>query len=104
MKTVLKAKISEIKITGANHNYEGSLTLDTDIMEKLNIVEGEQIFINSKYGEGRIMTYILPGKRGSDICELNGGACNHFEVGEIVHLLFFTQINDWEKYSPIIIK
>jgi aspartate 1-decarboxylase len=37
------------------------------------------------------MTYVLPGKRGSNCCELNGGAIHHFHNGEIIHLLFFTQ-------------
>jgi len=91
MNTYLKAKISAIKITGRRLEYEGSLTLDQDIMDSLDVSPYEQVFVNSKYHKGRIMTYVLPGKRGSRICELNGGAVNHFRKGEIVHLLFFTQ-------------
>ena len=101
MRTVLKSKISEIKISGTKHDYEGSITLDPELMEKANIKEYEQIYINSKYGKGRIMTYVLKGKIGD--CELNGGACNHFKIGEIVHLLFFKQIPETEYFKPIII-
>lgn len=102
MITVLKSKISEIKITGLKSDYEGSLTLCPELMERANIKEYEQIYINSKYGKGRIMTYVLKGEIND--CELNGGACNHFEVEEIVHLLVFKQIPDNDYYRPIILK
>lgn len=57
-------------------------------MAILGVRDYEQVFVNSKYGTGRIMTYVIPGDKG--VCELNGGACSHFEVGEVVHLLFFS--------------
>ena len=98
---ILKSKISEIEITGASHDYEGSITLCPELMEKANVKEYEQVFINSKYGKGRIMTYVLKGKFGD--CELNGGACNHFEIGEMVHLLFFKDINENAEHKPIIL-
>jgi len=90
MNTYLKAKIT-ITVTDAKFEYEGSLTLDEDIMEKLNIKKYEQVFINGKYRANRIMTYILPGERGTGICEMNGGAANYFKQGDIVHLLFSLQ-------------
>ena len=99
MNTYLKAKISAIKITSCRREYEGSLTLDEDIMDDLSVNKYEQVFVNSKYHKGRIMTYILPGKRGTGVCELNGGAVSHFKKGEIVHILFFVQSN-----KPIIPK
>lgn len=89
MNVYLKAKVNAIIITGSRVDYEGSLTLDEDIMDELNVKPYERVYINSKYGKGRIMTYLLPGKRGGKMCELNGGATHHFEIGEVVHLLFF---------------
>ena len=101
MNTYLKAKISETYITGCEIECEGSLTLDEDIMDKLGVDKYEQVFINSKYRKGRIMTYFLPGERGSEICELNGGAANHFKVGEAVHLLVFA--SSLAPINPIIL-
>jgi aspartate 1-decarboxylase len=91
LNTYLKAKVRAIKITDRKIEYEGSLTLDRNIMDQLGVAPYEQVFINSKYNKSRIMTYVLPGKRGSNCCELNGGAVHHFHNGEIIHLLFFTQ-------------
>ena len=85
----LKAKVQQIVISDCKVECNGSLTLDEDIMDKLGVQEYEQVFINSKHGRGRIMTYFLSGKRGSGICEVNGGAAQHFHKGEIVHLLVF---------------
>jgi aspartate 1-decarboxylase len=103
MKTVLKCKVQEIEITNASQEYEGSITLDEDIMDKLGVCEYEQVFVNSKYNEGRIMTYFLKGPRGSGCCELNGGAANHFKIGEKVHLLVFKQIIEDQEPRPIIL-
>ena len=96
---LLKAKVQEIKVTGCQVEYEGSLTLDKDLMKKLGVVEYEQVWVNSKYGTGRIMTYLLEGESGQ--CELNGGAAQHFKVGEVVHLLFFWTVPFYRK--PIIL-
>jgi aspartate 1-decarboxylase len=101
MITVLKSKLQEIVITAANINYEGSLTLDEDLMDEMGVLPFEQVFINSKYKCGRIMTYFIPGLRRSKCCELNGGAANHFSVGEIVHLLVFRQVDE---QAPSIVK
>lgn len=103
MKTVLKCKVQEIRVTSASRDYIGSLTLDEDIMDELGVCEYEQVFVNSKFNQGRIMTYFLAGERGSKCCQLNGGAANHFEVGEIVHLLVFKTIEDNEVHQPKII-
>jgi len=101
MNIYLKAKIKEIYITGRKLECDGSLTLDEDLMDKLGVNRYEQVFVNSKHGKGRIMTYLLPGQRGTKICELNGGAGNHFNVDEIVHLLIFA-ISD-TPINPIIL-
>jgi len=102
MKKVLKAKVQEIKITDCRIDYEGSLTLCPEIMNKLNVCEYEQVYINGKYKPQRIMTYLLKGKKGE--CVLNGGAIHFFEKGDVVHLLFFFDIPDSvNNYKPAII-
>jgi len=99
MNTYLKAKIT-LPITGSRVENEGSITLDEDIMDMLGVKSYEQVFVNNKYRESRIMTYLLPGERGTEICEANGGAAKFFKKGDIVHLLFFT-VSDY--YAPPII-
>ena len=74
MSNILKAKVQQIEVTGCEVEYEGSLTLDEDIMDALGVWEYEQVFVNSKYGKGRIMTYLLKGERGSKVCEMNSGS------------------------------
>ena len=62
---VLKSKIHRVKVTGADLNYIGSITIDKDLMEAANIIEGEKIHIvNNNNGE-RFVTYVIPGSRGS---------------------------------------
>lgn len=94
----LKAKITTA-VTGAEVEYEGSLTLDRDLMDHLGVLPYEQVFVNGKYVKSRIMTYLIPGERGSGVCEMNGGAAHHFKKGDIVHLLFFGH----EKTKPVIL-
>ena len=89
LSSYLKAKVQEIHITGCKVEYRGSLTLDEDIMDEMGVKPYEQVFVHSKYHQARIMTYFLPGKRGTRICEMNGGAAQFFKEGEAVHLLVF---------------
>jgi aspartate 1-decarboxylase len=61
------------------------------------------VHVNSKDGSGRIVTYVMEGKRGSGQVELNGGAANHFSVGDIVHVNCYGYIHDWQPHSPLIV-
>lgn len=58
-------------------------------MEAANMRPNERVEVNSVYDSGRIVTYVIPGERGSGRCELNGGAANHFVVGEEIHVNCF---------------
>ena len=101
LNTYLKAKVREIEITDARLDYEGSLTLDEDIMDAMGVYEYEQVFVHSKHTKNRIMTYFLAGPRGTKICQVNGGATQHFKKGDIVHLLVFAQSD--RPIKPVII-
>lgn len=101
MLTVLKSKIRELKIDECKVEYtEGSITIPKEIMEKANLYPYERVEVNSKYGKGRVSTYVIPGER----VELNGGAANHFKEGEIVHVNAFRQVSEHiaEHYKPVI--
>ena len=91
--TVLKSKIHRVKVTQAELNYIGSITIDPDLMEAANMIEGEKVqIVNVNNGE-RIETYIINGKRGSgDIC-LNGPAARRVSVGDIIIIITYAMMD-----------
>ena len=102
MLTVLKSKIRKLKIDQCEVEYdEGSITIPSEIMLRAGIFPYEKVEVNSKFGNGRILTYAIPGDR----VEMNGGAANHFKEGEIVHVNCFKQISEGliREHKPIII-
>jgi aspartate 1-decarboxylase len=104
--TVLKAKIHTVKVTEANLHYRGSITIDEDLMDKAGIKRYEQVHINNSTRSSRIITYAIPGERGSgDIC-MNGGAALHASEGDVVHLLVYCNIpaDQIDDHEPIIIQ
>ena len=78
---ILKSKIHRVKVTGADLNYIGSITIDKDLMEASNLIAGEKVqVVNINNGE-RIETYVIPGKRGSGEIALNGPAARKVAKG-----------------------
>ncbi|MDG1724248.1 MAG: aspartate 1-decarboxylase [Bacteroidia bacterium] len=93
---VLKSKIHRAKITQTELDYVGSITIDQDLMEASNIIEGEKVLIvNNNNGE-RIETYVIIGKRGSGMICLNGAAARKASKGDIIIIMSFAQM-DFEK-------
>ena len=71
---VVKSKIHRVRVTGADLNYIGSITIDKDLMDAANIIRGEKVqIVNNNNGE-RLETYAIPGPRGSGEWTLNGAA------------------------------
>ena len=90
---VLKSKIHRAVITEANLQYVGSLTLDEDLMDAANMIEGEKItIVNVNNGE-RIETYIIKGKRGSGTVCLNGPAARRGAVGDIIIVISYARMD-----------
>lgn len=86
---VHKSKIHRATITEANLNYVGSITIDEDLMEAANLIEGEKVqIVNNNNGE-RIETYVIKGERGSGKICLNGAAARKAEVGDIVIIISY---------------
>lgn len=90
---VLKSKIHRATITEANLNYVGSITIDEDLMDAANMIEGEKVqVVNVNNGE-RIETYIIKGKRGSGTICLNGPAARKAAVGDIVIIISYAHMD-----------
>ena len=93
---VLKSKIHRVTVTQADLNYIGSITLDPDMMEAANMIEGEKVqIVNINNGE-RLVTYIIKGERGSKVVCLNGPAARRVAVGDIIIIISYG-IMDFEK-------
>ena len=87
--TVLKSKLHRVKVTQAELNYVGSITIDEDLMDAAGLLENEQVHIvNNNNGE-RLITYVIKGERGSGIICLNGAAARRAQVGDIVIIISY---------------
>src|SRR5678809_940374 len=90
---VLKSKIHRAVITEANLNYVGSITIDEDLLDAVNLIENEKVqVVNVNNGE-RLETYVIRGKRGSGICCLNGPAARRGMVGDIVVIISYASMS-----------
>ena len=93
---VVKSKIHRAKVTEADLNYVGSITIDENLMDAANLIEHEQVHVlNYRNGE-RIITYVIKGVRGSGIICMNGPAALKFAVGDDVIVLSYASM-DFEK-------
>lgn len=103
---VLKCKLKDVIITECEVEYEGSLTLDYALMQAAGLHPFEFVQVNSKHGLGRIDTYVIPAPVGSGTVAMNGGAANHFQVGEHIHVNCFEYVNEeeWDAGRVINIK
>ncbi|MBX7108415.1 MAG: aspartate 1-decarboxylase [Chitinophagales bacterium] len=102
---VVKSKIHRVRVTEANIDYVGSITIDEDLMDASNLIENEKVqVVNVNNGE-RIETYVIKGKRGSGTICLNGPAARKAIVGDIVIIISYGTL-DWEEarlFKPSII-
>ena len=103
--TVVKSKIHRVKVTGADLNYIGSITIDNDLMDAANLIEGEKIqVVNNSNGE-RLETYVIPGPRGSGEITLNGAAARKVSPGDILILMAYAMMTPEEAkdFNPSIV-
>jgi aspartate 1-decarboxylase len=102
---VVKSKIHRVKCTGADLNYIGSITIDENLMEAANIVQGEKIqIVNNDNGE-RLETYVIPGPRNSGEITLNGAAARKVSVGDTLILITYAimDIEDAKAFKPSLV-
>ena len=102
---ILKSKIHRVKVTGADLNYIGSITIDKDLMDAANIIEGEKIqIVNNNNGE-RLETYAIPGSRGSGEITVNGAAARKVSIGDVLILITYASMSfeEAKNFKPNII-
>ena len=102
---VVKSKIHRVKVTGADLNYIGSITIDEDLMDAANIIEGEKVqIVNNNNGE-RLETYAMPGPRNSGEITLNGAAARRVAPGDVLILITYAlmEVEEARAFKPALV-
>jgi aspartate 1-decarboxylase len=105
LRELLKSKIHRATVTDANLHYEGSITIDRDLMDAAHLVEYEKVGILDINNGARFETYVIEGHRGSgEIC-LNGAAARMVQKGDLVIIVTYCTLNDEEvaRHKPRVV-
>ena len=89
---LLKSKLHRAQVTAANLNYEGSMTIDRDLMDKVGLLPYERILCSNMANAARFETYAIPGERGSGQIVLNGAAAHLGKPGDRLTIMSFTEV------------
>ncbi|MCI2423412.1 aspartate 1-decarboxylase [Saccharopolyspora sp. K220] len=98
-RTMLKSKIHRATVTHADLHYVGSVTVDADLMDAADLLEGEQVAIVDVTNGARLETYVITGERGSGVIGINGAAAHLVQPGDIVILLSYGVMDELEARS-----
>jgi aspartate 1-decarboxylase len=105
LRSLLKTKINGAKVTETELHYEGSITIDEQIMEQAGILPGEELWVLNVNNGARFITYCIKGKRNSGTICINGPAARLAQVGDKVLILCFSSFSEEEakKHKPCLI-
>ena len=100
-----KSKIHTATITGLELYYEGSITIDSNLLDAADMLPGEQVQVVNLNNGNRLVTYTIPGERGSNAIELNGPAARMAAVGDKIIIISYGHYDDEEAKAlePIIL-
>ena len=93
---LLKSKIHNVRVTDANLNYVGSITIDQDLMDAAGIYPGEHVYIVDNNNGERFETYVITGQRGSGVICLSGAAARKVQVDDIVIIMAYASVSPEE--------
>ena len=96
LREICKSKIHRATVTEVNLNYEGSLTIDEELMEAADILPFEKVYVFNVTNGARFETYAIPGQRGSGVICVNGAAARLAQVGDLVIIASFALLTDEE--------
>ncbi len=99
LRTMLKSKIHRATVTDADLHYVGSVTVDQELLDAADLLEGEQVTIVDITNGARLTTYAIPGERGSGVIGINGAAAHLVEPGDLVILMSYAALDDAEARS-----
>ena len=103
--TAFKSKLHRVRVTEADLNYEGSVTIDSDLMDAAQILPWEQVNVLNVMNGERFDTYAIRGPRGSGVICLNGPAARLAHVGDLVIILTYAQMEREEllRHNPVVV-
>ena len=102
---ILKSKIHRVKVTQAELNYVGSITIDEDLLDAAHIIPNEKVqIVNNNNGE-RFETYAIKGERGTGTICLNGATARKVQVGDILIIMSYGSLpmEEAKAYKPILV-
>jgi len=104
--TICKSKIHRATITEANRDYEGSITIDADLMKAADLIEFEKVQIANITNGERLETYVIKGEGGSGVICLNGAAAHKGKKGDLIIIISYGEIEKEKAHTckPIIVK
>ena len=104
-RTMLKSKIHRATVTQADLHYVGSVTVDADLADAADLLDGEQVAIVDVTNGARLETYVIHGPRGTGVIGINGAAAHLVHPGDVVILISYAQLDDTEArvYQPRIV-
>lgn len=97
--TMFKSKLHQMKVTEANLHYEGSITIDADLLEQAGILPYEKVQVVNITNGARLETYTIPGEAGSRVCCLNGAAARKTQVGDRIIVIAYADMTPEEAKS-----
>jgi aspartate 1-decarboxylase len=102
---VLKSKLHRARVTQAELNYVGSITIDEDLMDAANIIANEKVQIVNNNNGARFETYVIKGERGTGTICLNGATARLAQVGDIVIIMSYAymEMEEARNYKPILV-
>ena len=102
---ILKSKIHRVRVTEANLDYVGSITIDQALMEAADIYAGERVQVVDNTNGARLETYVIPGRRGSGCICMNGAAAHLINVGDTVIIMAYALMTPDEAalFKPVIV-
>ena len=96
MRVMMKSKIHRATVTQADLHYVGSISIDRDLMEASDLLEGEKVAIVDITNGARLETYVIPAPRGSGMIGINGAAAHLVHEGDLVIIISYAMVDDAE--------
>ena len=105
MRIMMKSKIHRATVTQADLDYVGSVTIDADLLDAAELLEGEQVAIVDNTNGARIETYVIPGPRGTGVIGINGAAAHLIQPGDMVIIMSYAVMDEAEAraLTPIVV-
>ncbi|WP_372637339.1 aspartate 1-decarboxylase [Fodinibius sp.] len=103
--TMFKSKLHQMKVTEANLHYEGSITIDSDLLDEAGILPYEKVQVVNITNGARLETYTIPGEAGSRVCCLNGAAARRTQVGDRIIVIAYADMSpeEAERFRPRVV-